>query len=200
MHTGNLPPPAPSRPFPPLKVKVGAFRHGENRAVGIRQILCFAFFFHLLCAHRLRGPHQSGTVLVRDAKCLGQSGERGQNCSLYGDCVHPIFRRGGTATGRIVVLTNMVIAARGRDFIMAGADLRAKHVAPLVAVGIKKIHTAASRHVAAGTRLTGLGFAPAQTARYRPCDREGTGCGGGGRYLTCIPPTQTPPSAPSGRR
>lgn len=59
----------------------------------------------------------------------------------------------------IDVLAKMVAAARGRVSIMAGAGLRADHIAPLAAAGIREFHASASRDVTQDARLAQFGFA-----------------------------------------
>ena len=73
-----------------------------------------------------------------------------------------ILSSGGAqrAIDGIAVLAAM--AARGRVSIMAGAGVRAEHIAPLADVGIREFHASASQCVTQEPRLTNLGFGPSE--------------------------------------
>lgn len=78
--------------------------------------------------------------------------------------IRRILTSGGAlcAIDGIAVLAKMVTAAHGRVSIMAGAGLKAEHIAPLAQVGIGEFHASASLGVAEDVRLTRLGFAPSE--------------------------------------
>jgi copper homeostasis protein len=79
-----------------------------------------------------------------------------------------ILTSGGAlrAIDGLAVLAQM--AAQGGVSIMAGAGVRAEHIAPLAAVGIREFHASASRGLAEDARLTKLGFAPSERRETDP--------------------------------